>query len=92
MNGSAPEARLPLSLIPMDDDVLTRTRGSCGGVGVEQVMVCAGGEGRGACDSPRLSGSGQSVFLAQLDTVPEVAEQGGLRVPATVVLEAPSSR
>eukprot|EP00904_Undaria_pinnatifida_P002417 jgi/Undpi1/12176/HiC_scaffold_5.g01852.m1 len=56
-----------------------------------QVRVCGGGEARSAaCKAPPLVGNGESIFVSGLDDVPEVAESGGMRVPATVVL-SPSS-
>lgn len=52
-----------------------------------QVKVCQGGKEKDVmCDSPALVGSGDSFFVSQLEDVPEVAESGGVRVPATVVL------
>ena len=52
-----------------------------------QVTVCGGKEAKGVvCESPSLSGSGESIFVTQLEDVPEVAESGGVRVAATVVL------
>lgn len=61
----------------------------------KQVTVCGseGGEkegawrGRSFCESPSLAGSGQSLFVAQLEDIPEIAEAGGARVPASVLLE-----
>lgn len=52
-----------------------------------QVKVCQGGKGKGVmCESPALVGSGESFFVSQLEDVPAVAESGGVRVAATVVL------
>lgn len=54
-----------------------------------QVTVCFEGRKQGvACEYPLLSGTGKSEFLASLEDVPEIAEQGGVLIPATVVLEA----
>lgn len=62
---------------------------------VRQVVVCgAAGDVKGSvCESPLpIVGSGESVFVTGLEGVPEVAESGGMRVPATIVLSPPSSR
>lgn len=57
----------------------------------QKVAICGGGESRGVvCKSPSLTGSGQSLFVAELEDVPEIAEGGGALVPATVVLEPAS--
>ncbi|CAM9177110.1 unnamed protein product [Discosporangium mesarthrocarpum] len=60
------------------------------------VRMCAGGEGgkdmaistRG-CKVPTLVGSSVSLFVTEVEDVPEVAEAGGVRVPATVILSPP---
>ncbi|CAM9287501.1 unnamed protein product [Scytosiphon promiscuus] len=60
-----------------------------------EVVVCgAAGDAKGAvCESPLpIVGSGESVFVTGLEGVPEVADSGGMRVPATVILSNPSAR
>lgn len=43
------------------------------------------------CASPSLSGVGSSLYVAKIDDIPEVSEQGGIFIPATVVLKPPGA-
>lgn len=59
-----------------------------------QVVVCGAGQTRGGvCEFPLpIVGSGESIFVTGLEDVPEIAESGGMRVPATIILTSPSER
>eukprot|EP00903_Cladosiphon_okamuranus_P018255 g16793.t1 len=59
-----------------------------------EVVVCGAGRTTGGvCEVPLpIVGSGESIFVTGLDDVPEIAESGGMRVPATIILTSPSEK